>query len=494
MVTILLDPWFNWAKHDLWSRTLNIVGELAPRATIHEGTQYSAYHLTNGSPKERQQSLGEQFPTLVSEIIASEEYRSFKLAAIGMMRRDNTFGLHREVDAEIVLLDIIVHWVIELRASKPSLVLFSVTPHFIESFVLYFVAQNAGIATLFFQPCSLVSRMLPRSSLSKKVTLEAEEFSPFHGFCKEEERLFNDSLARMTTNEHPKYIERQKRLASDALTARGRFRAIYWTFRWMFKPRFEDRTGWNPVPGLGRILTNAIQVVVPRQLRKLLERSFKENSRHYSPRGDYALFALHYEPERTSNPETFPAISQTENVILTMSILGEMLQLVVLEHPSQLSTSLQGYRGRSRFFFPFIAKRLGLHLPNLQENASLLAESKIVITGTGNIGIEAAFRGKPVIYFGHPWWEGMPGTYPASQVMNRKFQLESLTGARKGEIEEFLRVRCGSEMIPGGASETSSALTRRFGSLRPQFSDHTSEKVAQFIAKYLDKAFPESEA
>ena len=129
---------------------------------------------------------------------------------------------------------------------------------------------------------------------------------------------------------------------------------------------------------------------------------------------------------------------------------------------------------------------MGLHLERGNDVWKLLKDARLVITGTGNIGIEAALRGIPVIYFGNPWWTGMPGRYSYKELRETSAEAGSLSGVHKKVVTDFLLERCLSEMLPGGASETETALRRRFPEIAEGFGENSANEIARFLAHYLE--------
>ena len=89
--------------------------------------------------------------------------------------------------------------------------------------------------------------------------------------------------------------------------------------------------------------------------------------------------------------------------------------------------------------------------------------------------------GIPVVYFGFPWWAGMPGTYSYSDVIRQGLTVGSLLGADPETVTQFIEKRSLMEMLPGGASESLKQLESRFGSLGASVLETSGRAVADFI-------------
>jgi len=155
----------------------------------------------------------------------------------------------------------------------------------------------------------------------------------------------------------------------------------------------------------------------------------------------YVYFPLHYQPERTVNPDGGVFF----DYMFTLRILSESLpegwKLYVKEHTSQFSYMLSGERGRTVQDYDEILK---LHntilIPSNADSRELIASSQAVATITGTAGWEAVILGKPILYFGYPWYQDCPGTHQIFSVQQANFILSNLTAhtASEQEILQYL--------------------------------------------------------
>jgi len=116
--------------------------------------------------------------------------------------------------------------------------------------------------------------------------------------------------------------------------------------------------------------------------------------------GKYAVFFLHYQPERTTVPEGYNYSSQLRAIFKLRSELPTEIALVIKEHPS-IFTNKCDIRQRLPAFYEKIAMLGNTFIANIEENTfNLIDNACITATITGTVGIESFIRGTPVIFFG----------------------------------------------------------------------------------------------
>lgn len=487
--TVLPDPNFEWARHPIWSNALFGLGKhpgFNLLNTCVAGTEAIAGNGASGSAQSQPVVVRAQDPALSPEILSSAEFKILKEISIQLFRRENRFGMQREIDCEVEFYRRLTNWRKFLLVSRPDLVLFPVTPHFVSSFTLMVAAKTLGISTLWFQPSSLAPMMLPRTSISQKVSLAASGHRP-EAEWNRVRNILSKSLDQIDGLRIKPYLQSQRTASRNAKTVKGRVLALRKSFLWLFKDRFEGESGLSRSFDLPRIVERLLQILVPRAILQSLTSEVSRLS-HKGPLPQcHATFALHYEPERTSVPESSLVGSQLEQIMLAKDFVSDEMELVVREHESQLSPALQGYLGRAPKLYSFLVNDLKIKLDRSAQLHSIFESSSIIFTGTGNIGIESALRGVPVVYFGEPWWQGMPGTYRYSEVCDSIYSPSLLSTGEPEQVKDFLRKRVLEEMLPGGASESIDELENRFGSLGPQFIPFAAEATQEFLVKWIQE-------
>ena len=152
---------------------------------------------------------------------------------------------------------------------------------------------------------------------------------------------------------------------------------------------------------------------------------------------DFALFLLHYEPEKTTVPDGGLNGDQLAAVRTAASTLPEGMRLLVKEHPSQLMYVANGHTGRIPGFYRELARIEGVELVDRRvSNWDLIDRAQVVFTVTGTVGLEATFVDTPVVYFGYPWYAGLEGSYSLGDVGTASATVGAalIDGAPPGEV------------------------------------------------------------
>jgi hypothetical protein len=109
------------------------------------------------------------------------------------------------------------------------------------------------------------------------------------------------------------------------------------------------------------------------------------------------IFYKHYFPERTTNPLSYPYLSQEGCIDILMQLDNN---LIIKEHPASLS-SKNLHRDRCAQKKSHIERYLKYGIPLLIDN---VAKKHIVATMNGTVGLEMAIKGYKVVCFGNPWY------------------------------------------------------------------------------------------
>ena len=71
-------------------------------------------------------------------------------------------------------------------------------------------------------------------------------------------------------------------------------------------------------------------------------------------------------------------------------------------------------------------------IDNSAQSEDLIKKSRIVATITGLVGYEALLLGKPCVFFGNAWYEGLPNAFRFNDALD----LEEIS-FRKGDMREL---------------------------------------------------------
>jgi hypothetical protein len=121
----------------------------------------------------------------------------------------------------------------------------------------------------------------------------------------------------------------------------------------------------------------------------------------------FIYLALHYQPELTTSPLAGAFVDQWLIAQLVAATMPADVHLYVKEHPMQ-----QKLVGRYVGFYDELRRLPRTQLvPRSFDTYELIDRSSAIATATGTAGWEGLYRCKPVLLFGHPFYQYATGVY-----------------------------------------------------------------------------------
>lgn len=412
----------------------------------------------------------------------SHDFGGVRHVAIKLMNRMDFTGTLRFLERETLFSSFTMSAFDLLLNLKPKIVVFDVTPHEFSDFVLWSVAECLRIPVLFFQPCSLVPAMVARTRLDIVVAPVGARVgdSPLAEYFSE---LAQSTLSSLATGIQPSYMETQRRRDVTVARWRHKFLEVAATFRWLRIERYPESLDFSGQSWRSNFMTRAAKLFVVRSLQNTLRVKAMSLGRPVQNFDDYCVFALHYEPERTSLPEGLPIDFQLDAIASARTLVPEASELIVKEHYSQQTSALRGFLGRSPSFYDLVESLPRTRFaPTDSRLMDYVAGANCVFTLTGTIAIESVLRGVPVVYFGNPWWAGLPGTVRFDEV-SKFSDLQSVCGSPSEAINALLDI-IAKNMIPGSPAGSAQAGNR--GSVPIELLAESVSSITQCICQVLN--------
>ena len=425
-------------------------------------------------------------PEQLSAYFRDALYPETHAILMGMLSRRDSTGTFRTVDREVVLRRLQLALLSQLLRSQPTHVVFEETPHEVVDFALFRLAQWLEIPVLFFQPSLVGPQVVARSSLADIIEVKCPLVGPKQLVAdrKAVQVISQGAISKLQTGGGTALLDRQKRV--DGVSSRGSqkinvVRHIGRRLRSSPSNRMVNLTGHLL---LGERLRRVLEVVLEWSLRRSLHRTVAGLPSVPSHRNaKYALFALHYEPERTNMPEGLPYLSQLDAVLEARRFLPSNVTLVVKEHYAQQSSSLRGYVGRSVTAYEYLNSIPGIEVLGVGANSGeLMRNAECIFTMTGKIGIEAAFAGTPAVYMGQPWWGGMPGSFAFSELKNWK----ALTAAKmptEDNVARWFEQQVAGRLLVGLGGTSPEKYSSRITPLPEGYEQLEAEAILSSIAR-----------
>jgi hypothetical protein len=327
-------------------------------------------------------------------------------------------------------LDHLRFWNDVLETKKIDLVVMNSSPHQCYDFVLYDLCKLKDIPTLHVERAAIMDAfyMIRDWEKSGDQILVAQE------------RLIKEYQAKNDIPLSPAYESYFESFVNKS--------EIPWYQKKAVRPRMERGfvQRWavvvfrmllrKPFTVLRALLSPEVWARKLRQHR--ISKLYERNVRDPDLTRPYIYVALHYQPEATTCPMGGAYVDQEVMVQLLAACVPEGIQLYVKEHPFQGEICRSEEFYRSMLQIPSVT-----FVPKSLDTFSLTQHSLAVATITGIAGFEALFKGKPVLMFGHRFFQYAPGVHTIRTADDcRKALTEILEGrgrASPRDLRIFLK-------------------------------------------------------
>ena len=424
-------------------------------------------------------------PQQLSSYFREASYPETHAVLTGMLSRRDSTGTFRAVDREVVLRRLQLALLSQLMRSSPSHVVFEETPHEVADFALFRLANWLDIPVLFFQPSLVGPQVVARSSLTHIIDVDWPLVGPKNLVAdrKAVQAISQGAISKLQTGGGTALLDRQKRV--DEVSSRGaqRINVVRHLARRLVSLPANRLVNFTGHMLLGERVRRVLEVFLEWSLRRSLHRTVAGlPSGPSNPKAQYALFALHYEPERTNMPEGLPYLSQLDAVLEARKFLPPAVTLLVKEHYAQQSSSLRGYVGRSITAYEYLNSLPGIEVLGVGANSGeLMRNADCIFTMTGKIGIEAAFSGTPAVYMGQPWWVGMPGSFAFSNLTSFQALVEAKKPSER-EVERWFEEPVSHKLLVGLGGTSPEKYSARIAPLPEGYEQLEAEAILCAIA------------
>lgn len=412
--------------------------------------------------------------TVPQSVIDNHSLDRLKSQVFKMMDRQDAQGRYRLLEREAVFYRLSTLFLDRIATRDPSALIASEAPHSPAQLILFGLCRMLDIPTLFFSSSNVVPVLFLKTGVEsgfvrpKNLNIPDRIRESLLGAV---DRYCSSLHGKYGQNREPHYMSQQRLRGERSRWGKSaisdlRVLAANVVRRRLERPsdsyQIDDSTQLSQLadaadpPGFvpARSLAEAIRAEWAR-LRFArgawirLEASHRRLAVSDVPSEPFVFFALHYEPERTTNPEGGHFYNQYDALLTLRSALPEDCHLVVREHPSQFNRSLRGFLGRSPLFYDVINQ-----LPNTSlishdyDRYDAMTRASITATVSGTVALEAACLGGKALVFGHPWFKGCPGVRNYQGPTDIE-SLLAMDAASLGEVRRFLMDLIDSYGIPG---------------------------------------------
>ena len=405
----------------------------------------------------------------------SNEFRDQRVNLLEEFNRYPSLDNFRALDREVLLRLLQMQIFAAIKQQAPNFLFALDTPHNPVNLSAFYLAKWLNIPTLFFSSSgTLAPSLIPSTDL---------------GVFDREGRIIPEPESEAEKSA----VDFNAKSARKALNEMSTGEEIHWqAYERELLQKHAPRKFQRQRDIRNKIKRSLLRLRNPEGalFADLLDRNYtrltnahdREPTRIYP--AEHGLLTLHFQPEASTVPNGLGDTFQGEFVLRAREILPAHITLVVKEHPSQLKTSMEGSFGRSPRFYDFINS-----IPNTRvvsafaQTRDLLDTTQIVFTLTGSIGIEAAIRGIPVVYFGAAWWGGMPGTYNGRDP-NLIEKLSAYVPPGFDSVSDYLVNFIQYCSIPGFADSGTREYWSRRSNPPKDFQDSLVTRLVRTVARF----------
>lgn len=391
-----------------------------------------------------------------SDFFLSQDYLKVKDRCLKMMDRIDTYGTFSRIDREAYFNNLVIWALKKINTDKPDLLIVAEAPHSHAQYLIYEICRYMKIPCFKFNNWMLVPCLSLESFETGKIIKPKKTISKIDLKFDQIIKNFVSDLLDKGDDYELSYIKNQR-------INQNFFRRIFNYFIYGYKNDFNDFKH-----NFANILKSRHSHINPYRLgyltrkkmiykRKLnLVNHFKKNISIIDFNERYVYFGLHYEHERTTNPDGNEFHDQLTAIIKLRSVLDPKIKIYVKEHPSQFMLE-KGHLGRSPIFYNNLKNIKGVRIVDTKiHTLKLIKNSVFVATITGSLALEAAILGKKSLIFADTWYSGCPNVFKFSNF-NKMFKSKI---KKSGDILNFLIKK----------KNTNTIISCQNGSVRKRFS------------------------
>ena len=364
-------------------------------------------------------------------------FESLMIKTFDMMNRQDPLGQYEFETRKQVFYALVLYFIDLIENKKPDFALFSEAAHSPAQFILYRLCRLQNISTIEFSSGPSVFPVITpkidgvRSAAQKDdLTVEREEIANWVR-----------SLGQDYTAAAPKYT-----IKKDRSPIKYFLKLLYKYGR--ESVRKANTANVNPTYMVKDCVDGcrAMSRYEWKLRKRLAAREAKIKRSYYTHVKDvdmknkkFVYFPLHYQPERTTNPEGGEYYDQFQALVKLRTLLDDNVGIYIKEHPAQFWPNRNGGCARNPDYYRNLKSIAGICFVDTAHNAfELIDNSLLVATITGTVAVESVARGKPVLVFGDPWYKGMPGSVHIDEIPDSESLGRFLSRPENGHIDDLV--------------------------------------------------------
>ena len=418
----------------------------------------------------------------------SPNYLRAKDRCLKMMDRIDLYGLFNRLDREVVFNKLAIWILKEISEQNPEYLIMSEFAHSHAQYLVYEICDYLGMKIAKFNDWGSI---LPMMFLQNVKTGERYKIRFNFPIQIKDQFLFDinnhvNKLSNRKINDNyvPEYIKKIWQI--DKFKHNYSFfikDKIYQAKLFFFQLRQSIKKSYYKINPYKINVFQLNSIIKTR--KKYLLKYCQKNSLEANLKIKFVYFALHFEPERTTNPDGGYFHDQFLALIHLRAMLPHDVMIYVKEHPTQIKRIKIGIKGRSPLFYELIKEIDNVSLVDINSDTySLTMNSLFVATITGTAAREAAIMGKKALIFGDSWFNGCPNVFSWNENLTFD-QIISSEVKTKKSILNYLKYQMDEFGIPGCQNPSSQKIFKNY--LTKEFNSSEFNGVYKLIENFLNK-------
>lgn len=401
-------------------------------------------------------------PNLVEDV----RFLRLKDQTIKMMDRQDDFMCFRFLEREALFYSLFNYFHAKLREKRVDMLISSEGPHAPVRFMLYGLCELLDIPRVHFTQSAVAPFMVMNTNMRGDFAPLCRP-TPHHAAIYDALAAYVDSFAgEVSSLQEAGYIKKQKAVAAQSMSGVPRHKKAlhalkkgdFGVFSRAISARLQKYSATAPKPKEFYTVQSLDFINEPLHLseenqrkRKAIVSRVKALQRAYHNEAceavtldaPYIYFPLHYEPERTSNPDGGLYYNSYDALVALRRLVPVEIPIYVKEHSTQFIDAAHGHRGRSPYFYKAVKTMPNVRMvPIEQSSFELIEHAALTVSITGTACLEAACRGRKAVIFGHTWFSGCPNVHSYSTIESYDELLAAPTHSRediKRHFSEFVQ-------------------------------------------------------
>ena len=369
------------------------------------------------------------------DFFSSSHYLIAKDRCLKMMDRLDLYGTFSRIDREVYLNKLSILALKMINESNPDFLLVSEIPHDHPKYLIYQICLYLNIPVYKFNTWNLAPLLylqnVQTNQIIKKSTLLNTHFDSKIDLLIE--NYFEELVSNPQDYEFS-YMKKQRLSSTFKIRFINFIKNDLIAYLKDIKHNVEMliTRKYNPINPYRLGFFTRVKIDKKRKLN--LKKALNDSVDDYFLNKPYIYFPLHFEPERTTNPDGNRFHDQILAILSLRKLLPKNVLIYVKEHPSQILVGSKGSRGRSPMFYNMLKSISGVKLISHKENSfKLLSNSIFSATITGSVALESAVIGKKSIVFGSTWYDDCPNIFK----WNENLKYDEIVNYKLKNIDEI---------------------------------------------------------